>query len=144
RRLHPAHRQAAQRQRQVLFPPAAAASLPQGPAEARAEVGERRRPVDRGRSMTAPARRPLGLFEAIGIELEYMIVDAGTLDVLPICDRLLAAEAMRADSAAAASSASTASSAAGAAGPAVGAAGKVVSDVERGPISWSNELALHV
>ena len=30
----------------------------------------------------------LSLFEAFGIEIEYMIVDAATLDVRPICDRL--------------------------------------------------------
>lgn len=55
-------------------------------------------------------RFPLGLFEGFGIELEYMIVDARTLDVRPISDRLL--------------------------GPS--------GDVERGPVTWSNELALHV
>jgi len=54
-------------------------------------------------------------FEAFGIELEYMIVDRATLDVLPIADRLLAA-----------------------------AAGSIVGDFEDGPITWSNELALHV
>ena len=32
---------------------------------------------------------PFGLFECVGIELEYMIVDAETLDVSPIADRLL-------------------------------------------------------
>lgn len=55
------------------------------------------------------------LFEAFGVELEYMIVDAGSLTVRPITDQLLAA-----------------------------AAGEIVSDVERGAITWSNELALHV
>jgi len=58
---------------------------------------------------------PRHLFEVFGVELEYMIVDAETLSVLPIADRLLQA-----------------------------AAGEIVSDVERGSISWSNELALHV
>ena len=35
-------------------------------------------------------REPLGLFEAFGIELEYMIVDGTSLAVRPIADRLLA------------------------------------------------------
>ena len=55
------------------------------------------------------------LFEVIGVELEYMIVDRDTLDVRPICDELLISES-----------------------------GEVVSDIERGPITWSNELASHV
>jgi glutamate---cysteine ligase / carboxylate-amine ligase len=55
------------------------------------------------------------LFEATGIELEYMIVDRETLAVRPVADRLLAAQA-----------------------------GQVVSDVAVGPVTWSNELALHV
>lgn len=58
---------------------------------------------------------PLHLFEGFGIELEYMIVDAGTLDVRPIADELFRS-----------------------------VAGEYVSDVERGPITWSNELATHV
>jgi gamma-glutamyl:cysteine ligase YbdK (ATP-grasp superfamily) len=62
--------------------------------------------------MSAP---PLHLFEGFGVELEYMIVDADTLDVLPVADQVLHA-----------------------------VAGEYVSDVERGPVSWSNELALHV
>lgn len=57
----------------------------------------------------------LPLFSAFGVELEYMLVDAATLDVRPVCDELLRAEA-----------------------------GALVSDVERGPVTWSNELALHV
>ncbi|MCE9555774.1 MAG: glutamate--cysteine ligase [Planctomycetes bacterium] len=61
----------------------------------------------------------LRLFSASGVELEYMIVDAESLDVRPISDRLLAA-------------------AAGA------PAGEHPGDVELGDISWSNELALHV
>jgi gamma-glutamyl:cysteine ligase YbdK (ATP-grasp superfamily) len=58
---------------------------------------------------------PLGLFEAFGVELEYMIVDADTLDVRPAADELLAA---------------------------VGGGYEV--EVELGPVAWSNELALHV
>lgn len=55
------------------------------------------------------------LFEVFGVELEYMIVDAETLDVRPICDELLKS-----------------------------VAGEYVSDVKRDDIAWSNELALHV
>jgi len=57
----------------------------------------------------------LRLFEGYGIELEYMIVDAETLAVRPLADRLLAA---------------------------VG--GGYEQEVELGPVAWSNELALHV
>ena len=60
-------------------------------------------------------REPLHLFAATGVELEYMIVDAGSLAVAPIADRLLDA-----------------------------AGSEDGSDVERGPVAWSNELALHV
>jgi gamma-glutamyl:cysteine ligase YbdK (ATP-grasp superfamily) len=61
------------------------------------------------------ARERLHLFEATGIELEYMLVDAATLAVLPECDELLHA-----------------------------VAGEHTGDVERGELTWSNELALHV
>jgi gamma-glutamyl:cysteine ligase YbdK (ATP-grasp superfamily) len=57
----------------------------------------------------------LHLFEATGIELEYMIVDDRRLSVMPIADKILAA-----------------------------VAGKIVSDIELGAIAWSNELVLHV
>jgi len=63
---------------------------------------------------TEPWRGP-GLFEAYGVEVELMIVDAETLDVKPVCDELIAA-----------------------------VAGEAVSEVELGPIAWSNELTLHV
>jgi hypothetical protein len=62
----------------------------------------------------------LSLFEAFGVELEYMVVDAGTLDVSPTVDELLTA-ALTGDP-----------------------RGEVVSEVEVGEISWSNELVLHV
>jgi len=55
------------------------------------------------------------LFEALGIELEYMIVDRETLSVRPIADQVLHA-----------------------------IAGSYESEVEQGEIAWSNELALHV
>lgn len=62
---------------------------------------------------TAPARLPL--FAGTGVELEYMIVDAATLAVRPICDELIRA-----------------------------VTGAYQSDVERGEFCWSNELVLHV
>lgn len=65
--------------------------------------------------MTEKVKKKLGLFEAYGVELEYMIVDRESLDVLPICDRLIEAEC-----------------------------GKIESEIERGKIAWSNELVLHV
>jgi len=55
------------------------------------------------------------LFEATGVELEYMIVDRETLAVRPIADRVLEA---------------------------VGGTGEV--EVELDEMAWSNELALHV
>jgi gamma-glutamyl:cysteine ligase YbdK (ATP-grasp superfamily) len=57
----------------------------------------------------------LGLFEGYGIEIEYAIVDAASLDVRPLADALLAAEA-----------------------------GELTGDVLRGRMAWSNELARHV
>jgi gamma-glutamyl:cysteine ligase YbdK (ATP-grasp superfamily) len=59
--------------------------------------------------------RPLGLFAAYGLELEYMLVDAEELDVAPAADQLLEA-----------------------------AAGKLTDVFENGDIAWNNELALHV
>ncbi|MCA9113659.1 MAG: hypothetical protein KDA79_01140 [Planctomycetaceae bacterium] len=76
---------------------------------------------------TLPARPPLHLFEGFGVELEYMIASADRLDVAPIADQLLAAAAL--DEAATGEPA---------------AAGTAVSDVEFGPVAWSNELVLHV
>ncbi|RNI30694.1 carboxylate-amine ligase [Rufibacter latericius] len=57
----------------------------------------------------------LRLFEGFGVEMEYMIVDQDTLQVKPIADEVLKAEA-----------------------------GEITSDVERGSMAWSNELVLHV
>lgn len=59
--------------------------------------------------------RPLHLFAAHGIELEYMIVDAETLNVRPITDELFKS-----------------------------VVGEYVSDIENDEIAWSNELVLHV
>jgi glutamate---cysteine ligase / carboxylate-amine ligase len=55
------------------------------------------------------------LFECIGIELEYMIVDQQSLSVRPTSDQILTA-----------------------------AAGELTGEVDRPPLAWSNELALHV
>ena len=63
--------------------------------------------------MTQPSR--LHLFQAYGIELEYMIVDRDTLKVRPIADELLKHEL-----------------------------GNYGSDFENGLVTWSNELVLHV
>jgi carboxylate-amine ligase len=58
---------------------------------------------------------PLHLFEAYGVELEYMIVDRQQHSVAPLADRVLQAQA-----------------------------GALCNEVEVGPICWSNELVLHV
>ena len=58
---------------------------------------------------------PLHLFEGYGIELEYMIVDCASLSVRPLTDRVLRQ-----------------------------VAGKIVNEIEVGPLCWSNELVLHV
>ncbi|MEZ4551316.1 MAG: glutamate-cysteine ligase family protein [Desulfobacterales bacterium] len=57
----------------------------------------------------------LHLFEGFGVELEYMIVDRHTLDVLPASDQILHR-----------------------------VSGAYVNEVEMGKLAWSNELALHV
>jgi carboxylate-amine ligase len=57
----------------------------------------------------------LHLFDAVGIELEYMVVDRRTLAVRPIVDELFRA-----------------------------AVGAITSDVEHDDITWSNELVAHV
>jgi gamma-glutamyl:cysteine ligase YbdK (ATP-grasp superfamily) len=63
----------------------------------------------------SPKHSRLGLFEGYGVEVEYMIVDAQTGDVLPIADSFLVDDA-------------------GAPSPCIGD--------ER--VGWSNELVLHV
>ncbi|WP_034256963.1 carboxylate-amine ligase [Adhaeribacter aquaticus] len=60
-------------------------------------------------------KNSLHLFEAFGVELEYMIVDAHSLQVKPIADQVIYSEV-----------------------------GAYLSDVEFGSIAWSNELVLHV
>lgn len=59
--------------------------------------------------------RQYGLFEAFGIELEYMLVDRSTLDVRPLCDVLMQE-----------------------------AAGHITGDFDNGRLAWSNELVNHV
>jgi len=59
--------------------------------------------------------QPLKLLEGIGLELELMIVDAQTLDVFPIADRVL-----------------------------FEASGNQSGDHDAGRIGWSNELVLHL
>lgn len=61
------------------------------------------------------ASGPWHLFEVVGVELEYMIVDRATLAVRPVADEVLKA-----------------------------VVGEIVSDVETGELAWSNELVLHV
>jgi hypothetical protein len=63
----------------------------------------------------APQSRPLRLFEAYGLEVEYMLVDGDRLDVAPAADQLLEA-----------------------------AAGELADEFENGDVAWNNELALHV
>ena len=65
--------------------------------------------------MAAAESGAFGLFEAYGVELEYMIVDAHSLDVRPIADRLIEAEH-----------------------------GAIENEILRGAFAWSNELARHV
>lgn len=63
------------------------------------------------------AGRSLALFEGYGIEIELSIVARESFDVLPVADELLRAKS----------------------------GGQAwVSDVDDGPIGWSNELALHL
>lgn len=60
-------------------------------------------------------KKPFGLFEVTGIELEYMVVDRETLRASPTVDQLFK-----------------------------DVTGAVSSDVERGDVDWSNELVAHV
>jgi gamma-glutamyl:cysteine ligase YbdK (ATP-grasp superfamily) len=71
-------------------------------------------PAGKPTILVAEDDRP-GLFEGVGVEIEYMIVDSGSLDVRPVCDELIAA-----------------------------VAGSPVSELEMDGIAWSNELTLHV
>lgn len=65
--------------------------------------------------MIAASASPLSLFAGYGIELEYMIVDRASLDVLAIADKLIHS-----------------------------VAGDNRSEVEQGELAWSNEMVLHV
>jgi len=71
---------------------------------------------DGGKPTTVlPERGRPGLFEAYGVEIEAMIVDRDTLSVRSECDALMER-----------------------------VAGAAESEVELGPVAWSNELTLHV
>jgi gamma-glutamyl:cysteine ligase YbdK (ATP-grasp superfamily) len=59
--------------------------------------------------------KPLGLFEAVGVELEYAIVHRDSLDVYAIADQIIERQL-----------------------------GHIASDVEFDDIDWSNELILHM
>jgi carboxylate-amine ligase len=72
-------------------------------------------PTDHVQEITELPKSRLNLFEAFGVELEYMIVAKDSLDVLPVTDKLIEAES-----------------------------GSIQSEIDLGKISWSNELALHV
>lgn len=61
------------------------------------------------------SKKPYSLFECIGIELEYMIVNRETLMPAPISDQLILKKL-----------------------------GHITDELENGRISWSNELVLHV
>ena len=65
--------------------------------------------------MKIQQKRPLHLFDGYGVEMEYMIVDKDSLNVLPVSDKLLEL-----------------------------AAGEIVNEHARTPFAWSNELVLHV
>jgi carboxylate-amine ligase len=59
--------------------------------------------------------KPLHIFQAYGVELEYMIVDKNTLSIKPIADELIRA-----------------------------ASGSYVDEFENGSVTWSNELVRHL
>jgi len=61
------------------------------------------------------AQRPYRLFEALGIEIEIMIVDSSTLDVKPVADELIRSFA-----------------------------GEWSNEFERGRASWCNEIVMHL
>jgi len=69
--------------------------------------------------ITSSLQYPMGLFEGAGIELEYMIVDSTTLNVLPISDKILSSVSGTFDN-------------------------EVYPEGAAGIPAWSNELALHV
>jgi gamma-glutamyl:cysteine ligase YbdK (ATP-grasp superfamily) len=76
-------------------------------------------PESEGNDVGRPYPFEIGLFEKLGVELEYMIVDRDTLDVRPIADEILR-EVSGDDS------------------------GDAYPDGEDALVSWSNELVLHV
>ncbi|MGF1671566.1 MAG: glutamate-cysteine ligase family protein [Balneolaceae bacterium] len=65
--------------------------------------------------MRIQQKRPLHLFEGYGVEMEYMIVDRDTLNIKPVCDKILQQ-----------------------------LAGSIVNEWPTGMLALSNELVLHV
>lgn len=66
-------------------------------------------------SLLINQKRPLHLFDGYGVELEYMIVNRESLDIMPISDRVL-----------------------------INNSGEVINELVLNGVAWSNELALHV
>ncbi len=62
------------------------------------------------------SKKKLKLFEAVGLELEYMIVNAETLNILPIVEKVLRDHNH----------------------------GELIDELDVGPVRWSNELVCHV
>lgn len=60
-------------------------------------------------------KRPLHLFEGNGVEIEYMIVDDPSLELVPASDRVLKDQN-----------------------------GQIANEISRDGMAWSNELVLHV
>ena len=65
--------------------------------------------------MSVNMNTPLSIFTAYGIEIEYMIVDRDSMNILPITDKIIHH-----------------------------VAGEYINEIEQGEIAWSNELVLHV
>lgn len=60
-------------------------------------------------------KRPLHLFDGYGVEMEYMIVDRTSLDLAPASDRILTESD-----------------------------GRILNEISKDAMAWSNELVLHV
>ncbi|PKD43531.1 carboxylate-amine ligase [Rhodohalobacter barkolensis] len=66
-------------------------------------------------SLLINKNKPLHLFEGFGVELEYIIVNRESLDIMPISDRVLR-----------------------------NSSDKIVNELVLDGVAWSNELALHI
>lgn len=73
------------------------------------------KPIAQWNPMSTPCTTDWHLWQRLGVELEYMIVDRESLAVRPLADYLLQ-----------------------------GPSGEQLSDLERGAVGWSNELVRHV